>query len=116
MPFPKNIEQKLGFDQVKELLATRCLSPMGLQYIDKIRFVNRFDLLEKMLQQSKEFKTLILEETLFPNEHYYDIGPYLNKAKIEEIWLSEEELFQIKLAIQTFLNITRFLRRWSILS
>ncbi len=110
MPFPKNIEQKLGFDQVKELLATRCLSPMGLQYIDKIRFVNRFDLLEKMLQQSKEFKTLILEETLFPNEHYYDIGPYLNKAKIEEIWLSEEELFQIKLAIQTFLNITRFLR------
>ena len=110
MPFPKNIEQKLGFDQVKELVSARCLSLMGKQYIDKIRFVNRFDLLEKMLQQSQEFKTLILEESPFPSENYFDIGPWLNKAKIEGVWLQEEELQQIKLSIQTFLNITRFLR------
>ncbi len=110
MPFPKNIEQKLGFDQVKELLAAKCLSPMGLQYIEKIRFVNRFDILEKMLLQSQEFKMLILEEASFPSENYFDIAPWLNKAKIEGIWLQEEELQQIKLAVQTFLSITRFLR------
>ncbi|MBC7382976.1 MAG: Smr/MutS family protein [Bacteroidia bacterium] len=110
MPFPKNIEHKLGFDQVKELLSARCLSPMGQQYIDRIRFMNRFELVEKMLQQSKEFKTLLLEETPFPNENYCDIGPWLNKAKIQELWLLEQELHQIRLAMQTFLHIVRFLR------
>lgn len=110
MTYPKNIEQKLGFNQVKELVQARCLSPMGMQYIDRIRFVNRFDLLEKMLQQTKEFKTLLQEDTPFPNEHYFDVGPWLHKAKIEGVWLQEDELQQMKLVLQTFLQVTRYFR------
>ncbi|OYU94843.1 MAG: endonuclease MutS2 [Bacteroidetes bacterium B1(2017)] len=110
MPFPKNIETKLGFNQVRELLQTRCLSAMGISYVERMRFANRHDLLSKMLQQTKEFKTILVEETPFPNEHYFDVGPWLYKAKIEGVWLLEEELHQIKLVVQAFLNVTRFLR------
>lgn len=110
MPYPKNIDHKLGFNQVKELIESRCLSPMGIHYVQQMRFTNRFDLLQKMLVQTKEFKTILLEETPFPNEHYFDVGPWLFKAKIEGIYLLEEEFHQIKLVVQAFLGVTRFLR------
>jgi DNA mismatch repair protein MutS2 len=110
VPYPKNLEQKLEFTQVKELLAKHCLSAMGLSYIEKIRFVNNANLLERMLLQTQEFKQLLLEDKPFPSENYIDISQALHKAKIEGVWLLEEELHQVKLVLQTFLNITRYLR------
>ncbi|MDZ4667625.1 MAG: Smr/MutS family protein [bacterium] len=110
MPFPKNIEAKLGFVQVRELLETRCLSPMGMYYVSRVRFANKLDVVEKMLKQSKEFYTLLVEDSPFPNEHYLDVSPYLHKAKIEEIWLLEEELQKIKLVVRAFLNVTRYFK------
>jgi DNA mismatch repair protein MutS2 len=110
LPFPKNIETKLGFNQIRELLETRCLSPMGSHYVSRMRFANRLDLVEKMLTQTKEFANLLTIDTPFPNEHYFDVSAYLHKAKIEGIWLLEEELQSIKLVVKTFLQVTRYFR------
>ncbi len=108
MPYPKNIEHKLEFDQVKELLRKKCLSPLGEQYIDKIRFVNRFDVLEKILQQANEFKILLTSDTPFPAEYYYDIRPWLNRASVEGTFLLEDEWHQTRLLLQTFQFITKY--------
>lgn len=108
MPYPKHIEQKLEFDQVKILLHKKCISEMGQQYIEKIRFVNRFDVLEKLLIQVKEFKTILIEDTPFPSEHYYNIEAYLNKAAVEGTFLTEEEFHQLRLLLQTFGNICKY--------
>lgn len=108
MPYPKHIEHKLEFDQVKELLHKKCISEMGQQYISKIRFVNRFDILEKILLQVKEFKTLLIEDTPFPAEHYFNIESYLRKAAIEGTFLTEEEFHQLRLLLQTFQHICKY--------
>jgi DNA mismatch repair protein MutS2 len=108
VPYPKHIEHKLEFDQVKELLLKKCISEMGQQYVHKIRFVNRFDVLEKLLIQVKEFKTILVEDSPFPAEHYYNIESYLKKASIEGAFLSEEEFHQLRLLLQTFANICRY--------
>ncbi len=81
---------------------------MGQQYISKIRFVNRFDMLEKILLQVKEFKTLLIEDTPFPAEHYFNIESYLRKASIEGTFLTEEEFHQLRLLLQTFQNICKY--------
>ncbi len=111
MPYPKNIEQKLEFDQIKELLRQKCLSEMGEEYIGKIRFVNRFDLLEKMLIQVKEFKKILTEDTPFPNEHYYNIQSAIRRAAIEGIFLLEDEFHHIRLLLQTFVNICKYIEQ-----
>lgn len=110
MPFPKNIEQKLGFTQVRELLSARCLSAMGQYYVERMRFANRLDIVEKMLVQTKEFQRVLNEESPFPSEHYLDVSPYLYKAKIEGVWLLEEELQSIKLVIKAFIQVATFFR------
>ena len=108
MTYPQNIEHKLEFDQIKELLNQKCLSEMGQEYISKIRFVNRFDILEKMLLQVKEFKKILTSDTPFPSEHFFNIQPYIRKASIEGYFLMEDEFHQIKLLLLTFGNICKY--------
>lgn len=108
MPYPKNIEQKLEFDQIRQLLEQKCISETGTEYVGKMRFTNRFDIVEKMLQQTQEFKRILTEDQPFPADHYYNIQPYLRKAAIAGTFLSEEELHQIRLLMLTFAGICRY--------
>ena len=108
MPYPKHIEQKLEFDQIKQLLINKCISEVGEAYVGKMRFANRFDIVEKMLFQTQEFKRILTEDNPFPAEHYYNIQPYLRKAAIEGAFLVEDELHQIRLLMQTFASICKY--------
>jgi DNA mismatch repair protein MutS2 len=36
--YPKNFEIKTGFDRIRELIANNCLSSMGLELVDGIKF------------------------------------------------------------------------------
>jgi DNA mismatch repair protein MutS2 len=110
VPYPQSIELKLEFNQIKELVAKKCISTLGQQYIDKIKFNNRHDIIEKMLWQVKDFKNLLETDLPFPNEHFHDVFPYFRKAKIEGMWLIEEELHKLKLTIQSFLQIAKYFR------
>lgn len=110
MPYPQSIELKLEFNQIKELVAKKCISTLGQQYIDKIKFNNRYDIIEKMLWQVKDFKNLLETDLPFPNEHFNDVFPYFRKAKIEGMWLLEEELHKLKLTIHSFLQIAKYFR------
>lgn len=110
MPYPQSIELKLEFNQIKELVAKKCISTLGQQYIDKIKFNNRHDIIERMLWQVKDFKNLLETDLPFPNEHFHDVFPYFRKAKIEGMWLLEEELHKLKLTLQSFLQIAKYFR------
>lgn len=109
MPYPKNIEQKLEFDQVKELLKQKCISDMGAAYLDKIRFVSRFDTLEKILQQVHEFKKVLTEDLPFPADHYYNIDPYLRKAAVTGTFLLENEFHRMRLLLHTVNLVCKYL-------
>lgn len=110
MTYPATIEQKLGFDEIRQLAAQKCLSSLGRHYIEKIRFGNRFDVIEKMLLQVREFKNLLQHDKPFPSENFHDVFPFLNKAKIEGVYLLEEEFYSLKLTVSAFLQITRYFR------
>lgn len=110
MPYPQSIELKLEFNQIKELVAKKCISSLGQQYIDKIKFNNKVDIIERMLWQVKDFKNLLETDTPFPADHYHDVFPYFKKAKIEGMWLLEDELHQLKLTLQSFLQIAKYFR------
>lgn len=108
MPYPNHIEQKLEFDQIRQLLINKCISEVGIEYVGKMRFANRFDIVEKMLFQTHEFKRILIEDNPFPAEHYYNIQPFLRRAAIAGTFLIEEELQQIKLLMITFASICKY--------
>lgn len=108
MSYPKNIEQKLEFDQIRQILKGKCLSELGEEYVQKMRFANRLEIVKRMVMQTHEFKRILTEEPPFPSEHYYPLYTYLKKAEIEGSYLLEEELHQIRLVIKTFADICKF--------
>lgn len=109
MLYPKNIEEKLGFDKIRQHLFKLCLSTLGQRYVNNIRFVNQFDKLKPLLLQTAEFKKILTTGEVFPSANYFDVTPSLKKAKTEGTFLLEQELIHIKRSFETLISCVNFL-------
>ena len=110
MLYPQDIEQKLGFDRIREQLKELCLSLLGQAFVQKIRFSENFAVIDKLTRQTAEMKA-ILEETSgeFPAQNYLDVTSALEKIRIEGMLLSLDEFFDLKLSLRTIRQILKFL-------
>ncbi len=101
MLYPQNSVDKLGFTEVKELIKAHCLSEMGRQMVDKIQVMDNFDNIRKFLNQAKEFKNILENDTALPIHHFFDIKSLANKTRVEGVFLSEEEFYQVHVSLTT---------------
>ena len=101
MLYPQNSVDKLGFTEIKELIKAHCLSVMGQQMVDKIQVMNNFDLIRKFLSQANEFKNILVNDAALPIQNFYDIKTLANKARIEGVFLTEEEFYQVQASLNT---------------
>ncbi|WP_017731816.1 endonuclease MutS2 [Nafulsella turpanensis] len=101
MLYPRNLENKIGFDQVRSLLKEECLSVMGQYYVEKLRFTDDFSLLQKLLEQTREFTAILQSGDEFPSSNFFPIDKQLEKARLEGAFLSVEELNNLRLSLQT---------------
>ena len=109
MLYPKNIEQKLGFDQIRNYLKNECLSPLGQAYVDRIRFSVDFELVSKMIHQTEEFRKLLSQNLNFPSNNYIDVTYCFDKIRPEGSFLETDEFRQLKLSIHTITSCLEFL-------
>jgi DNA mismatch repair protein MutS2 len=110
MIYPENFENKIGFDRIRMLLSEKCLSPMGLEMVDAIEFIDDFDSLSDKLSATYEFQQILQLEDFFPSEHYYKISDCLNKIKIEGTFPEVPEVFNLKRSLETIKTILNFFR------
>ena len=109
MLYPQNIEIKLGFDKIRERLNELCISTLGRNFVEKVRFSDNYDLIQKMIRQVDEMKNILqFEPTAFPSQNYLDVNYQLSKAAIEGAFLTEEEFFNVKLSLRTIQECLRF--------
>ena len=112
MLYPQNIEIKLGFDKIRERLNELCVSTLGRNFVEKVRFSDNYDLIQKMIRQVDEMKNILqFEPTAFPSQNYLDVNYQLSKAAIEGAFLTEEEFFNVKLSLRTIQECLRFFDR-----
>ena len=112
MLYPQNIEIKLGFDKIRERLNELCVSTLGRNFVEKVRFSDNYDLIQKMIRQVDEMKNILqFEPTAFPSQNYLDVSYQLSKAAIEGAFLTEEEFFNVKLSLRTIQECLRFFDR-----
>lgn len=110
MLYPINVADKLGFIEIKEILRAECISPMGKSLVDKIQFITRFDLLDKLLRQTTEFKDLLQNDSPFPASNYLDFSYHIQKMKPEGSFLTEEELHQLQLVLSTVFQTIKYFK------
>jgi DNA mismatch repair protein MutS2 len=110
MIYPENFEYKIGFDRIRKLLIEKCLSPMGEEQIDSIRYIDDFDALSYSLSLTHEFQQLLQLEDFFPSDHYYKISGFLGKIRVEGTFPEVQEVFDMKRTLETVKSILLFFK------
>ena len=105
-----NIEKKIGFDKIIVLLKSYALSSMGRERIETIKFLLDKDKIDILLNQTAEFKEINQTADDFPTNFFYDAKPILHKIKIENTYMSVEELVQLKRSLETLKAIVRYFK------
>ncbi len=106
--YPDNFESKIGFDKIRELIKGSCLSSLGKEKVDEVRFIADQEQLLRNLSVTEEFSRLLAITDNFPTNHYFDLRPSLSKIRIEGRFLEVHELFDLKRSLETITAIVRF--------
>ncbi|NMC41004.1 MAG: endonuclease MutS2, partial [Bacteroidales bacterium] len=110
MVYPDNFEFKIGFDRIRELLKEKCLSPMGIEKVDKISFETDSQLIMEKLSATMEFQQLLIYEENFPADNFFSFSQCLNKIRIEGSFPEVRELYDLKRSLETVRSILNFFR------
>lgn len=114
MLYPENIEQKIGFDQIRYLTKQFCISNLGKDQVDEISFSFDFEIILKNLFETEELVTLLSESNGdFPLATISDLRENIQNIRIEGTFLNETELFDLKRTLETTESIVKFLVRKS---
>ncbi len=106
--YPENFEAKIRFDRVRELVKKQCLSSLGRDLVDAIQFSSSFNMVNRLVNETNEFKTICLDEDSFPLGYFIDVRQSLEKARIEGTYLELEELYNLKRSLESISAILRF--------
>jgi DNA mismatch repair protein MutS2 len=110
MIYPENFEQKIGFDQIRQLLKKGCSGSLGEEKVDEMTFLTHFEDIEEQLSRSEEFFRLLHSEDQFPDCFFLDVRPALRRLRIEGTWLDEAELFDLRRSLDSIFQMVRFFK------
>lgn len=106
--YPKNFEQKIGFDDVRAMLTSGCLCEMGREEVESMKFGYDTETINKQTELVVEFLHIIHEDKNFPTSYYFDLRKALQKVRIEGSFLEIAELFDLKRSIEELQGIVSF--------
>lgn len=111
MIYPQNFEQKIGFDQIRQLVKGKCLSTLGMERVDEMAFSDDYREIDRRLEQVMEFISILQGEDDFPSRYFFDVRPALKRIRVEGLYMDESELFDLRRSLETIRDVVRFLRQ-----
>ncbi|WP_251620364.1 endonuclease MutS2 [Odoribacter lunatus] len=109
MIYPDNLECKIKFDKIRYLIKGYCQSSMGKELTDSMCFSDQVSHIREQQEETQEF-IRILQEDEFSGNIYADARPFLNKIRIEGLFLEIPELISLKNSLESLSAIIRFFK------
>jgi len=114
MIYPDLIEQKLGFETVRQSLLSYCHSPLGEQFVHRMKPSFKFSQVKQWLLQVNELK-LAIEQGFVPSvNEFFDVNSILKQAEIEGTVLDTESLYQVQQTLSAAIVFIEFINELSI--
>ena len=99
--YPEDIESKLGFDQIKRILAGFCQSKRGTELSFRIKPIDKYDVVRRWLDQVKEMLILKSDGNGKVSFEFSDFEEYLVKVKVAGTFLDPGDFHDLKKGVQT---------------
>lgn len=104
------MENKIGFDQIKLMLADNCQSNLGREHIDALTWMNDVDTIRQRQEETQEMQTLISTLTETPEMAFHDLREVVQRVRIEGTYIQEEDLYHLYLTLVTMHGWLRLIR------
>ncbi len=104
-----NIEQKLGFDRIRQMVAAQCTNALAARMADEMAFSSDYEPLRHELQLVEEMRQIVLMESSFPQQDFIDLTPILTHLRVGNTVIPLENLFDLKLSLRTIRECYYFL-------
>lgn len=105
------IEDKLGFTKIRELLAAECTNALAERMVGEMAFSNSYDRVVRELQQTEEFRQILVLENSFPSQDFIDLTDELVRLRVGNTVIEQAALFDLKCSLHTINECLRFLLR-----
>ena len=105
----KNIEQKLGFDRIRQMVAEHTTNSLARKMVDAMDFSADYDTLRHELQLTEEMRQIVLMESEFPQQDFIDLTPIFTHLRVGNTFIPLEALFDLKLSLRTIRECYYFL-------
>lgn len=111
MIYPNNFEAKVGFDTIRKVIESYCMSPLGVAHTKNMEFCAHYDTVLRMLSETNEFLSIITTQEEFPLNHFHDATPALHSIRALGSYMSADELFKLRKSLGTIGAICAFFDR-----
>lgn len=109
MIFPEDFEKRIGFDEIRTWLKSFCLCQLGIEEVDTIRFKTNKTEIELLLNQNREFKSILEKSERYPDQHFFDPSESFELAKMEGSHLPTHNILFIRNSLFTIAEWSAFL-------
>ena len=104
-----NIEQKLGFDRIRQMVVEQCTNALATRMADEMHFMTDHEPLCHELKLVEEMRQIVLMESGFPQQDFIDLTPILTHLRVGNTVIPIESLFDLKLSLRTIRECYYFL-------
>lgn len=105
------LEDKLGFTKIRELLAAECTNALAERMVGEMAFSSSYDRVVRELQQTEEFRQILVLENSFPSQDFIDLTDELVRLRVGNTVIEQEALFDLRCSLHTIGDCLRFLLR-----
>jgi DNA mismatch repair protein MutS2 len=82
-----------------------------MDFVDKVSFSSDAKLVVRLLDQTEEFRQILVSGEAFPTSNFTNLNPYLEKAKLENSFLDAADFHEVKLSLQTIRTCVSFFQK-----
>ncbi len=109
--FPKDFENKLGVDQIFDLVREKCRSEFGASFLDQVRPADKLEEVLARLEQTDELVNILTKAENVPARDFLDIREFLKRSRATGSFLQSEDFATLKSTLQVLYDWTQFLKK-----
>ena len=109
--YPARAVEALEFHKIIQLLLAKCRSEAAKERVTNLKFQTKMEYVERALQQTEEYKSILSSSDYFPNDFTRDLKKELKLIGIAGAVLSGEQLLAVKQLSLTVRDMLQWFNR-----